>query len=152
MAARMNRRLFGMLSKRLDEAGLDEIADERDDRGKRWQLGALLRAALGSMLTGAKSLAEVETLSERLSRPMRRLLGVQRRLPDTTLRSALCTIEPDRLRKPLHALGQEGAAAQGARAYRAALRRRFRDLLSARDDHRLRAAITAAPLNRRTET
>ncbi len=104
MAARMNRRLFGMLSKRLDEAGLDEVADERDDRGKRWQLGALLRAALGGMLAGAKSLAEVETLSERLSRPMRRLLGVRRRLPDTTLRNALCTVEPDRLRKPLHAL------------------------------------------------
>ena len=66
MAARMNRRIFGMLSKRLDEAGLDDVADERDDRGKRWQLGALLRAALGGMLAGAKSLAEVETLSERL--------------------------------------------------------------------------------------
>ena len=68
MAARMNRRLFGMLSKRLDEAGLDDVADERDERGKRGQLGALLRAALGGMLAGAKSLAEVETLSERLSR------------------------------------------------------------------------------------
>ena len=30
MAARMNRRLFGMLSKRLDELGLDEIDDTRD--------------------------------------------------------------------------------------------------------------------------
>ncbi len=108
MAARMNRRIFGMLSKRLDEAGLDDVADERDDRGKRWQLGALLRAALGGMLAGAKSLAEVETLSERLSRPMRRLLGVRRRLPDTTLRSALCTVEPDLLRKPLHALIKKG--------------------------------------------
>jgi hypothetical protein len=104
MAARMNRRIFGMLSKRLDEAGLDEVADERDERGKRWLLGALLRAALGGMLAGAKSIAEVETLSERLSRPMRRLLGVRRRLPDTTLRNALCTVEPERLRKPLHAL------------------------------------------------
>ena len=35
---------------------------------------------------------------------MRRLLGVRRRLPDTTLRSALCTVEPDRLRQPPHAL------------------------------------------------
>ena len=104
MTARMNRRFFGMLSKRLDEAGLDDVADERDDRGKRWQLGALLRAALGGMLAGAKSLAEVETLSERLSRPMRRLLGVRRRLPDTTLRNALCTVKPDQLRRPLHAL------------------------------------------------
>ena len=55
MAARMNRRLFGMLSKRLDEARLDDVADERDELGKRWQLGALLRAALGGMLAGAKS-------------------------------------------------------------------------------------------------
>jgi len=28
----MNRRIFGMLSKRLDELGLDEIDDTRDDR------------------------------------------------------------------------------------------------------------------------
>ena len=30
MAARMNRLIFGMLSKRLDELGLDEIDDTRD--------------------------------------------------------------------------------------------------------------------------
>jgi DDE_Tnp_1-associated len=104
MAARMNRRLFGMLSKRLDELGLNEIDDTRDDRGKRWRLGTLLRATLGAMVAGAKSLAKVEDLSERMSQPTRRLLGIQRRLPDTTLRNALCTIEPDKLRKPLHAL------------------------------------------------
>jgi len=104
MPARMNRRLFGMLSKRLDELGLDEIDDTRDDRGKRWRLGTLLRASLGAMVAGAKSLAMVEALSERMSRPTRRLLGVRRRLPDTTLRNALCTIEPDKLRSPLHAL------------------------------------------------
>jgi hypothetical protein len=100
----MNRRIFGMLSKRLDELGLDEIDDTRDDRGKRWRLGTLLRATLGAMVAGAKSLAKVEALSERMSRPTRRLLGVQRRLPDTTLRNALCTIEPDKLLRPLHDL------------------------------------------------
>ena len=104
MAARMNRRLFGMLSRRLDELDLDEIDDTRDDRGKRWRLGTLLRATLGAMVAGAKSLAKVEDLSERMSQPTRRLLGLRRRLPDTTLRNALCTIEPDKLRKPLHAL------------------------------------------------
>ena len=62
MAARMNRRLFGMLSKRLDELGLDEIHDTRADRGKRWQLGTLLRATLGAMVAGTKSLAKVEEL------------------------------------------------------------------------------------------
>jgi DDE_Tnp_1-associated len=104
MAARMNRRFFSMLSKRLDELGLNEIDDARDDRGKRWRLGTLLRATLGAMVAGAKSLAKVEELSERLSQPTRRLLGVQRRLPDTTLRNALCTIEPDQVKKPLHCL------------------------------------------------
>ena len=95
MAARMNRRLFGMLSKRLDELEFDRIDDARDDRGKRWRLGTLLRATLGAM---------IEDLSERMSQPTRRLLGIRRRLPDTTLRNALCTIEPDQLRNPLHAL------------------------------------------------
>lgn len=52
MAARMNRRLFGMLSKRLDELGLDEIHDTRADRGKRWKIQTLLRATLGAMVRG----------------------------------------------------------------------------------------------------
>jgi hypothetical protein len=42
------------------------------------------------MLAGAKSLAEVEGLSTRMSTPVRRLFGIQRRVPDTTLRDALC--------------------------------------------------------------
>jgi hypothetical protein len=41
----MNRRLYGLLSKRLDEAELDDIQDPRDGRGKRWQLSTLLRSS-----------------------------------------------------------------------------------------------------------
>lgn len=104
MAARMNRRIFGMLSKRLEETRLDEVDDDRDDRGKRWQLPVLLQATVGAMLAGARSLADVEALTTRLTGPIRRLLGISRRLPDTTLRNALCTVEPGELRKPLHAL------------------------------------------------
>ncbi|MEO8900025.1 MAG: hypothetical protein ABI627_00750 [Polyangiaceae bacterium] len=104
MTREMNRRLYGLLSKRLDETQFDEVADGRDDRGKRWSLGVLLRATVGGILSGSKSLADVEALSTRLRRPARRLLGVQRRLPDTTLRNALCTVEPSALRAPLHAL------------------------------------------------
>ena len=61
-----------MLSKRLDELGRGEIDDARDDRGKRWRLGTLLRASLGAMVAGSKSLAKVEELSERMSQPTRR--------------------------------------------------------------------------------
>ena len=52
MTTEMNRRLYGLLSKRLDEARFDEVADGRDDRGKRWSLGALLRATVGGILSG----------------------------------------------------------------------------------------------------
>jgi hypothetical protein len=96
--------MYGMLRKRLDEVGLDEVPDRRDERGQRWDLGALLRSVVGAMLAGAKSLSDVEALSDRMSTPVRRLLGINRRVPDTTLRDALCTVEPDDLRKPLHAL------------------------------------------------
>ena len=90
MAAQMNRRIFGMLTKRLDEAVFDQVEDRRDDRGKRWSLDSLLRAVVGATLAGSQRLADVEALTERLSRPVRGLLGVRRRLPDTTLRGALC--------------------------------------------------------------
>jgi hypothetical protein len=100
----MNRRLYGMLGKRLKEARLDEVCDPRDERGQRWALSALLRCALGGLMSGAQSLAGVEKLSMRLSRPMRRLLGVRRRVPDTTLRDTLCALEPEALRAPLHAV------------------------------------------------
>lgn len=101
---RMNRRMYGFFRKRLDEAGLDQVRDARDDRGKRWDLGALLRTLVGAMLAGAKGLADVEELSERMSTPIKRLFGIQRRVPDTTLRDALCTVEPDELRSCLHTL------------------------------------------------
>ncbi len=35
------------------------------------------------MVAGTTSLAKVEELSERMSQPTRRLLGIRRRLPDT---------------------------------------------------------------------
>ena len=104
MTARMNRRLYGFFTKRLDEAGLDQVPDARDDRGKRWDLGALLRTAVGAMLAGAKSLGDVEELSTRMSTPIERLFGIQRRVPDTTLRDALCTVEPNELRSCLHSV------------------------------------------------
>ena len=100
----MNRRIYGLLSKRLDELGFDQVPDGRDNRGKRWQLKALLRCAVAAMLAGARSVAAVETLSTQMSRPLRRLLGIHRRVPDTTLRQALCRVDPGALRAPLHAL------------------------------------------------
>ena len=109
MTARMNRRLYGFFTKRLDEAGLELVPDGRDDRGKRWDLGALLRTVVGAMLAGAESLADVEELTTRMSSPIKKLFGIQRRVPDTTLRDALCTLEPEALRSCLHDVVHQAA-------------------------------------------
>jgi hypothetical protein len=100
--ARMTRRLAGYLGKRLSEAELAAVEDPRSKRGRRWTLGSLLVAMLTGMMSGAKGLAEVEELTARLSQPIRRLLGIARRVADTTMRDLLVKLHPDGLRSMLY--------------------------------------------------
>jgi len=100
--ARITRRLAGYLGKRLSEAELAAVEDPRAKRGRRWKLGTLLAAMLAGMMSGAKGLAEVEELTDRLSRPIRRLLGIGRRIADTTMRDLLVKLHPDGLRSMLY--------------------------------------------------
>jgi hypothetical protein len=53
------------------------------------------------LAAGAKSCAECEALSEELSHSGRKLLGIRRRLPDTTLRDILVSLETEELRECL---------------------------------------------------
>lgn len=55
-SARTKRRIVGMAAKRLGEAGLDEVLDPRDERGRRWSLPALLAGALVGLMAGCRSL------------------------------------------------------------------------------------------------
>ena len=101
----MNRRMAGILKARLPEAKLEDVADPRGRQGRRWpELAVLLRAVLVSLVAGAKSMAKVEKITETMSRPMAALLGASRRIPDTTLRDTFCILDPDEMRKPLHAV------------------------------------------------
>jgi hypothetical protein len=112
MNGRQLRRLAGLLAVRLPELDLDAVPDPRAREG-RWSLGQILRGTLVGLMAGCKSLWEAEDLSSRLSSPIRRLLGVPRRLADTTLRDALC--------KPTLVTGLRSAL---HRAVRAAWRRK----------------------------
>src|SRR6266545_1762222 len=104
MNERCLRRTVGLLTVRLPELDLEAVPDPRAREG-RWSLGQLLRAALVGLMAGCKSLWETEDLTDRLSSPMRRLLGLPRRLADTTMRDALCRPElVDGLRPALHRL------------------------------------------------
>ena len=97
--------MVGASSKRLREAGLDEIDDPRDRRGRRWRLGSLLGAAVLGLLAGCNSLVEVEALTEDLSPATRQRSGLQRRVPDTTRHNLLCQLQPQQVLPVLHRVG-----------------------------------------------
>ena len=101
---RLPRRILGLLRARLPELRLDALADPRQRRGRRWKsLPALLRLCVVGMMAGCRSFRELEALSDTLALPLRRELRLGRRVPDTTLRTTLCKLAPDALRRCLYA-------------------------------------------------
>jgi len=104
MKTRSMRQFAGLLRARLPELRLSTIADPRDRRGRRWRLQSLLNMLVLGLMSGRKSLREVELLSEEMSVAMRRLMGVSRRVADTTLRELACRLPIDGVRASLHRL------------------------------------------------
>ena len=100
--ARLRRRIAGLLAARLPDLELDQVQDPRSARGKRWKLPTLLIATLSGMLAGCTSLLGVEQLTEFMTRAARRLLGIGRRVPDTTMRTAVCALMPEAIRPLIH--------------------------------------------------
>ena len=98
------KRSAGFLLARFADLKLQLIHDSRRAAGKRWKLDVVLRTALVGMMAGCKSVAEVEALTSNMSRRLRQMLGIARRLPDTTLREILVRLAPDEVRKALHSL------------------------------------------------
>ena len=89
--------MAGFLLARLPEAGFDQVVDPRGP-SRKWKLSQLLTGVLVGLMAGSKSLREVEELTEMLSPGMRRKLKLGGRLPDTTLRDALCELSLDEVR------------------------------------------------------
>jgi hypothetical protein len=102
MQQREFRRLVGFVAVSLQRLDLDAVEDRRHRRGRRWKLRDVLGSCLLGMMSGCRSLAEVEQLTSRFSRPIRRRLGIARRLPDTTMRDILCRVPMEALIEVLH--------------------------------------------------
>lgn len=68
--------------------------DPRSKQGRRWNFSTLLKTVCLGLVTGCKGLGQVEELTCDLSRPARKLLGIDRRVPDTTLRNFLTKLDP----------------------------------------------------------
>ena len=113
MEAREIRRHVGLLHARLPELRLAEVPDPRQPPWCRWRLAPLLRLGSVGGLTGCRSLADVEKLTAEMAPSARRLLGLTRRVPDTTLRDAYVKVDPTALRARL---GRQCLAAQRRKA------------------------------------
>jgi hypothetical protein len=89
------------LRQRRDVLCFDEIRDPRDERGRRWSLGALMSTAVFSLMVMARSLRGAERFSEDLTASQGKL-GIKRRVPDSTLGNLLAALDPKGLRRHLH--------------------------------------------------
>jgi hypothetical protein len=101
---RLHRRTAGLLHARLPELKLHTVPEVRHRRGKRrWPLPTLLKAVLVGLVSGCKGFSEMEELTDEMSRSMRRMLGIPRRLPDTTARDVIVRLQDTALRPCLYA-------------------------------------------------
>jgi hypothetical protein len=98
----LRKRTVGILNSRLPELDIGQMADPRQAKGRKWKNEQLVTTALVALMAGRKSTAEAESLTDEMSPAMRKQLGINRRVPDTTLRDWLCRSSPDELRQLIH--------------------------------------------------
>jgi len=99
---RLPKRFAGLLCARMPELQLHRVGEPRRGHQITWRLDKLLGSLVVAMCAGCRSLAEVEQWSVLLAPAARRLLGVPRRLADTTARDVLVRLKPWGLRQALH--------------------------------------------------
>jgi hypothetical protein len=101
--SRLSGRLVAFLQKRLSQTDFNDVPDPRGRQGKRWSLAVLLKSMIVGMSSGQKSLADLENVTSSLTSFSRRVFGIQKRIPDTTLRDLLVRLNPKGLRQLIYA-------------------------------------------------
>ncbi len=102
------RRMVGLVHRILSDDLLARITDPRSPRGRRWkQHFSFLRAVFLGLACGCKGLQDVEHLTTRLSRSARKMLGLKKVIPDTTLRDYLRKLSVAELLDLLHVVGYD---------------------------------------------
>lgn len=96
------RSAAGMLAVGLAGAGLGRVEDDRSQRNRRWGVNNLARAIVVGLAVGLSSFKALESLTDRLSRPLRGKLGIGRRISDTTLRDFAVHARFDSLVAAMH--------------------------------------------------
>ena len=109
MASRRKvRRTAGFLSGYFSDLLLGFVvdADGRSQQGRRWKSPIpLFKAALLGIAAGCKGPRQVEELTKDMYKSVRKLVGIPRRVADTTLRTFLCKVDPHQLCNLLYIVG-----------------------------------------------
>jgi hypothetical protein len=98
----LRKRTAGIFNSRLPDLRIGQMTDARQERGRKWEQRQLVTTALVAIMACSKSTADAESLTEEMSPAMRKLLGIPRRVPDTTLRDWLCQLSSGELRRLIH--------------------------------------------------
>lgn len=102
------RRMAGLMHRSFSDDLLKRVTDPRSRQGRRWKDSCpLLRATLLALACGCKGPAELEMLTARLSKTVRRLLGIRSRVPDTTIRDFLVQVSVEEMQDLLSIVGYD---------------------------------------------
>jgi hypothetical protein len=100
--------MAGFIARFFTDNLLMKIADPRSEQGRRWKSCLpLLRAVMLGLAAGCKGLKEVEEMTADMAKSVRKLVGIPKRIPDTTLRDFLCKLEPEELSRLLYIVGYD---------------------------------------------
>ena len=93
--ARTLRRTAGFISRFFSNALLQFVGDPRSKQGRRWKSALpFLKAASVGLAAGCTGALAVENLTKKMTKKVRKLIGIIRFVPDTTLRDYLCKLDP----------------------------------------------------------
>jgi len=93
---------FNAFVRRIEDARFELLTDRRKAKGKRYPHIALLSALSLGLLADCRSLRDVEHLTSKLSRKVRRRCQIPHRISDTTLGATARQLKEWQVRRALH--------------------------------------------------
>lgn len=88
--------------RRVTDARFEKLVDPRDSSWVKHPLGSTLSLGVMALASGARSTRSVEERSTQLRGPVRRAIGLERRVSDNAFGGLLGRLDPVCLRAPLH--------------------------------------------------
>lgn len=108
LSSRTLRRTAGFISRFFADPLFSRISDPRSKRGRRCKSAVpFLKTIAVGLAAGCKGFVDVQRLTKSMPIGMRRVLGIHKFTPDTTLRDFVCALNPEELCRVIWVLGYD---------------------------------------------